>query len=86
MMGDGAFATLDILGALGQCIPVVFAYIISPSRPRKVMGVGVAGRLLGVQVKVRGGVCYPYYTKPKATAARKKIWRKKKRFEEWHQP
>lgn len=39
-MGDGAFATLDILGALGQCIPVVFAYIISPSRPRKVIGAG----------------------------------------------
>ena len=66
-----------MVGAIRQLGPVSFALITSPSRPRKVMGVGVAGRLLGVQVKVRGGVCYPCYTKPEATAARKKNWRKK---------
>ena len=67
-----------MVGAIRQLSPVSFALITSPSRPRKVMGVGVAGRLLGVQVKVRGRVCYPCYTKPEATAARKKIMAEKK--------
>ncbi len=75
-----------LVGAIRQLGPVSIALITSPSRPRKVMGVGVAGRLLGVQVKVRGRVCYPCYTKPEATAARKKNLAEKKRFEEWHQP
>jgi hypothetical protein len=37
-------ATANFLeGAIRQFIPVIFAKITSPSRPRKVIGAGVAG-------------------------------------------
>ena len=37
-----------LVGAIGQCIPVSFAYITSPSRLRK-------GKVSGLQAGVRGG-------------------------------
>jgi hypothetical protein len=49
-----------------------------PIKAEKSDRCGSCGRVLGVEVKVRGGVCYPCYTKPEATAARKKIMAEKK--------
>jgi len=61
-----------------MCRIFVPSSILSGPKPEKSDKCRVYERVLGVEVKVRGGVCNPCYKKPEATAARKKATAEKK--------
>ena len=64
-----------------QLSPVVYAGItLMPTKPigEKSDKCRSCGWVLGVEVRVRGGVCNPCYQKPEATAARKQATAGKK--------
>ena len=55
-----------------------FCITHNPPKPEKSDKCRVCERVLGVEVKAKGGVCNPCYQKPEAIAARKKATAEKK--------
>ena len=72
----------DTCKFLGGCNKAIksgeFCIDHKPIKDEKSDWCGCCGRLLGGEVRVRTGVCYPCYKKPEATAARKKATAEKK--------
>ena len=67
-----------LVGAILQLNQVGFAKNHQPIKAEKSDRCGSCGRVLGVEMKVIGGVCNPCYNKPEATAAHKKAMAEKK--------